>query len=213
MNDDRSYDEIGGSEDEPAVVSLSGGETETPPCDAADEMPEQAPQAPQLEAPADMSALAMSELNAQVAQLHERLELLPRQIRQLAAKVEDVTESISHPRVRDLLNSLLLLHDLIEQMNRSAEAGSDSSRNYQVLRDQVAQVLRVNGIHAIAESERFDPALHKAVEVVACSAPHEDGEVACCYRTGFRTERNVLRYAEVVVKRYAADATHEEDET
>jgi molecular chaperone GrpE (heat shock protein) len=145
---------------------------------------------------------ALAVLSAQVGRLAERVELVPRQVRQLGSKVDDVTESIAQPRVRDLLNSFLLLYDLVEQMSRMPGLGTAVTRNYRVLGDQIAQVLRVNGIAPIADARRFDPAVHKAVETVPCETSDEDGEIVHVYRTGFRTGQAILRYAEVVVKRY-----------
>jgi len=153
----------------------------------------------------------VSELAAQVAGLGERVGFLPRQIRQLAARVDEVTESISHPRVRDLLGSFLLLHDLLEQMGRTEEP--EAGAGLRVLRDQVTQVLGLNGIEEIPETKRFDPALHKAVESVACATAEEDGEIAEVYRAGFRSQHTVLRYAEVVVKRHQAPKSPEEVKT
>lgn len=144
----------------------------------------------------------VSGLAADMNELIERAELLPRQVRQLGSKVDDITESISQPRIRDLLGSFLLLYDLVDQMGRTADSDEASLQNYQVLRDQIAQALRVNGIYPISDAQRFDPAIHKPVDTIDCETPDEDGEIAQVYRTGFRTDRAILRYAEVVVKRY-----------
>jgi molecular chaperone GrpE (heat shock protein) len=111
-----------------------------------------------------------------------------------------MTEFISHPRTRDLLGRFLQLHDLVEQMGL-AEPDTARAGNYQVLRDQILQTLELNGISRISDSKRFDPNLHKAVETVSCQNPDEDGEIVRIYRAGFRTDRAVLRYMEVVVKR------------
>src|SRR4051812_41698844 len=50
----------------------------------------------------------VEQLAANVGALVERADLLPRQVRQLGNKVDEITESISQPRIRDLLGSLLL---------------------------------------------------------------------------------------------------------
>jgi molecular chaperone GrpE (heat shock protein) len=139
-------------------------------------------------------------LAAQVSLLAERVDPLPRQIRQVGSKVDDITESIGQPRLRDLLSSLLLLYDLACQMERAAEPAS--AAGYRVLCDQIMQMLAVNGITLIPAEGRFDPALHKVVDHLACASPEEDGQIASVYRAGFRTERAVLRYAEVIVRRY-----------
>jgi len=100
------------------------------------------------------------------------------QVRQLRERVDNITESITPPRIRDLLHSVLLLYDLVESMAVTAEPGSVYAQNYQVLRDQILQLLRINGISPIPETQRFDPHLHKALETVACTEPEEDGLIA-----------------------------------
>ena len=144
----------------------------------------------------------VSQLGSQVEQLAGRVELIPPQVRQLGVKVDDLTESIAQPRIRDLLNRFVLLYDFVDQMSRSAVPESEPARNYQVLRRQIEQNLEVSGVYAIAGVGQFDPALHKAVEIVACQTPEENGRIVSVFRPGFRTERAVLRYAEVVIKRY-----------
>jgi molecular chaperone GrpE len=147
----------------------------------------------------------VGDLAVEIKQLNQRVDLIPPQVRQLGTKVDDMTESISHPRTRDLLGRFLQLHDLVEQMGL-AETDTASAGNYQVLRDQILQTLELNGISQISDNKRFDPNLHKAVETMSCQNPDEDGEIVRIYRPGFRTERAVLRYTEVVVKRLGTRA-------
>jgi molecular chaperone GrpE (heat shock protein) len=144
---------------------------------------------------------AIERLSGDLRSLGDRVEMVPRQVRQLGTKVDDLTESISHPRMRDLLTSLLVLLDLVDQMGSSAEPAAYAT-NCKVLHDQIVQVLRVNGVNPIADTSRFDPFTHRAVATIACATPNEDGEILQVHRTGFRTERAVLRFAEVTVKRY-----------
>jgi molecular chaperone GrpE len=144
----------------------------------------------------------VARLSMEIGQLSEQVSLIPRQVRQLGTKVDDTTQSISHPRIRDLLNSVLLLYDLVDQMQRANQSDHSSPENYQVLQEQIGQILRVNGISLIEEAKCFDPAIHKAVETVPCQILEEDGEITQIHRPGFRTERAILRYAEVIVKRY-----------
>jgi molecular chaperone GrpE (heat shock protein) len=182
------------------------GETASPNDTAAESM-ELSPQAALTALQPILTRLEQLEqtvtrLSTDISRLSEQAGLIPHQVRQLGSKVDGITESVSQPRIRDLLGSFLLLYDLIDQMSRTAESDTTSDQNYRVLRDQIAQALEVNGIRPIPEARSFDPAIHKAVETVACSTPDEDGEIVRFYRAGFRTERTVLRYAEVVVKRY-----------
>jgi len=137
-----------------------------------------------------------------IDELTKRAELLPKQVRQLGTKVDDMTESVNHPRIRDMLGNFLLMYDLVNQMKESKDKGSEEERNYQVLSDQIAQILRINGIETITDIESFDPSIHKVVEIVTCDNSEEDGTIARLYRAGFRTERTILRFAEVVLKQY-----------
>ena len=142
------------------------------------------------------------QLTATIVQLRERADLLPRQVRQLGNKVDDMTESVSEPRIRDLLGSFLLLYDLVEQMLLNSELDEASVKDYQVLRDQITQALQVNGVFPMTEAQRFDPNIHKAVETTPCLTPEEDGEISRVYRSGFRTDQRILRFTEVIVKSY-----------
>ncbi|MFO1432361.1 MAG: nucleotide exchange factor GrpE [Candidatus Competibacteraceae bacterium] len=153
---------------------------------------------------------AITRLSQDIGQLNERTGLIPPQVRQVRERVDNITESITQPRIRDLLHSLLLLYDLVEPLAATTEPDSVHTWNYRVLRDQLLQLLRLNGISRIPETPRFDPYLHKALETVACTEPEEDGLIARCYRTGFRTEQAVLRYTDVAVKRYQAPVVGEE---
>jgi molecular chaperone GrpE len=205
-------------QDENPETSLSAQHTEesSPPADATADLAEGAVPNPALEIQPLLEKIenleqGVAQLTKNVEQLSQQVVLIPRQVRQLGAKVDDVTESISQPRVRDMLNNFLLLHDLIEQMALAAESEVESAKNYQVLRDQILQALQVNGISLITEAQRFDPELHKAVETIACETPDEDGEIVRVYRPGFRTERTILRYAEVVVKRFQKPDNAEEE--
>jgi molecular chaperone GrpE (heat shock protein) len=138
--------------------------------------------------------------DGQLTTLGERLGLIPTQLRELGNKVDNVTENINESRLHDLLLSLLLLLDLTGQF--AATANSDHARNYELLRQQMLETLEINGIYPIDASGRFNPAWHKIVERVPCESSEEDGQIASVFRPGFRTERAVLRYAEVVVKFY-----------
>ena len=147
----------------------------------------------------------VSKHEGQLTALSERLGLIPAQLRELGNKVDNVTENINESRLHDLLLSLLLLLDLTGQF--AATADPDHARNYELLRRQMLETLEINGIYMIDATGRFDPAWHKIIERVPCDSPEEEGQIASVFRPGFRTERAVLRYAEVMVKHYQLDTT------
>jgi molecular chaperone GrpE (heat shock protein) len=117
--------------------------------------------------------------------------------------VEDVATSTSEPRLRDLLKSLLILHDLIGQMHdQTSEDDAPHHSNYGNLLIQVRQMLEYNHLSLIDGTGDFDPTIHRPVKTVPCASPDESGQIHQLVRPGFRTESSVLRYAEVVLTRY-----------
>jgi hypothetical protein len=147
---------------------------------------------------------ALFNMSTQMTDLSKRVDLIPPQIRQVGVKVDDMTASVSDPRLRDLLGNFLLLNDLIDQMIRSADQETQDVQAYRVLRNLIIQTLEINGLHLITEAEQFDPVIHKAIKTIPCNTEAENGEIVEVTRAGYRTERAVFRYAEVVVKRYQA---------
>jgi hypothetical protein len=136
-----------------------------------------------------------------------QFSLLPAQVRAMGAKIDGMATSIAEPRYRDVLMSLLGLYDLIDQMLRElppADQNAESAhrRNYEILRTHLHQTLEVNGLSEIPACGAFDPTQHRAVHKVSPVDPALDGQVLEVVRRGFRTERAVLRYADVVVGRY-----------
>ncbi|MBI3248836.1 MAG: nucleotide exchange factor GrpE [Deltaproteobacteria bacterium] len=146
-----------------------------------------------------------SSLQQTAERIVRQQEFFPPQLRQLSSKVDDVATSISEPRLRDLLKSLLLFHDLLDQMMRSAASESDPivhQRNYEVLRSQILQTLQLNGVEPIPTDCAFDPNLHKAIKTVPTTDSTADGNIVELFRKGFRSQRMVLRYAEVAIGKY-----------
>jgi molecular chaperone GrpE (heat shock protein) len=153
--------------------------------------------------------LQLATLRQMAEQLARQQEFIPPQLRQLGHKVDDVATAIGDTRIRDLLKSFLLLHDLAGQLAQADAADQDHAvhqHNYAVMRNQILQVLQLNGIEPIAVDGAFDPTLHKAVKVEPTTNPAEDGRIVTVFRQGFRSPRMILRYAEVAVRRYEEPA-------
>ncbi len=168
------------------------------------------PEIPDIPARLECLEQAVKELSDDVKEFNRCLALIPQQVRQLGVKVDDITQSIVHPRTRDMLSRLTQLYDLVAQMAQGRkETGGHG--DFQVIREQIKQILEVNGVYSISMGDRFDPNLHKAVETEDCQTPGEDGEIARLHRVGFRTDRAILRYAEVSVKKYDKKEKIEED--
>jgi molecular chaperone GrpE (heat shock protein) len=140
---------------------------------------------------------------ASVEALKRDQDVLAAKLRDLSDKLDEVTYSFSEPRIRDLLSSLLLLHDLAEQMATSVGDSPDDAkhrRNYGTLLSQILQLLRVNGIEVIPTDGAFDENNHNALDVLPTDDPAEDGQISRVFRKGFRSSLRPLRYADVQVR-------------
>ena len=143
------------------------------------------------------------QLKAGMAAQEKAVQLLQITVAQLSHKLDDVTTSFSEPRIRDILCSLLLLNDLLEQMSDTAQVADgakDHRRNYGVLLSQIRQVLALNGIEVIPTDIPFDENMHKAVSSIETEDLSEDGRIVKVFRQGFRSSRRTLRFADVQVK-------------
>jgi molecular chaperone GrpE len=147
----------------------------------------------------------VGELKQGMQDLFNWLDIIPRGLRQVNNKVEIITSSLNEPRIKNLLNDLLLLYDLLEQFARTAKPESDEARNYNVLLTQIRQALSANGVYAIPQQAQFDPQIHKAIQILPCETPEDGGKIVEFSRQGFRTDHAVLRYAEVVIKQYSEE--------
>ena len=75
---------------------------------------------------------------------------------------------------------------------------------------QIRQMLESNGFFLIDTEGPFDPEVHRAMEIEPCQSPEEAGRISRVLRPGFRSERSVLRPAEVTLTRYDGPAEAEE---
>jgi molecular chaperone GrpE len=158
----------------------------------------------------------VSALRQIVEQVAQQQGFFPPQLRQFSQKIDDAASSISDARIRDLLHSLLLLHDLLDQMMQPGTPGHEQNnhqRNYEVLLRQVLQTLQLNGIEPISTERGFDATIHRGVKVVPTDNPAEEGRIVQVFRKGFRSQRMILRYAEVAVMRYEGPASVSAEES
>ena len=86
---------------------------------------------------------------------------------------------------------------------RSRESGDDLWRGLAVAVAEARERLLRSGIEPAPVEGPFDPALHRAIEVVPASAEHAQGTLATTYRRGWLRrkgkDRVVLRTAQVSV--------------
>jgi molecular chaperone GrpE (heat shock protein) len=215
---------------EPDIVSSISADTREPSEQSAqpgvDAVIEQSPSADEVLAEIKSELTQLVELCSSFAARLEALEsvtnttakqvsFLPPQLRQMSSKVDGLNTSISEPRHHSVLLSVLGVYDLVDQVLRVLPQNSDvedaahasQRRDYEVFRTQLLQILHANGLSEIPAAGEFDPKYHRAVKRVVVADPSMSDQVLELVRPGFRTEHAVLRYAEVVVSHYAAEAT------
>jgi Mg-chelatase subunit ChlD/molecular chaperone GrpE (heat shock protein) len=147
-------------------------------------------------------------LEESIADLSRQISFIPAQVRGLSRDISDITTSVAKGRCRSLLLDLLGLYDLVDQLDRLRSddsrlcEGDQQSHNYEVLRTQILQLLDVNGLSQIPCDGPFNPELQRAVRRVRCDSAEKDGWICRVVRIGFRTERSILRFAEVEVFYY-----------
>jgi molecular chaperone GrpE (heat shock protein) len=159
----------------------------------------------------DQLAASVTALSGQLVAIEQRVQALrdevaciPDSLRQLGRNVQGLSTSLAEPRLRSLLTDLLMLLDLVDQAGRAGDGTGPAAQWLRTIGDQMRQILRLQGLTEIVAAGRFDPTVHRAVEGVAVTVPEQDQQVLRVLRCGFRTERSVLRAADVVVARYVA---------
>lgn len=147
----------------------------------------------------------LAKVETNLAMTAEQVSFLPPTVRTLGSKIDGIVTSISEPRYKAVLLSLLGVYDLVDQVLRTLPTTPDDNnladhrRNYEVLRTQLRQILEMNGLSEIDASGTFDPKQHCSLQRVPCKDPEQDGRIIEIVRPGFRTEHAVLRFAEVIV--------------
>jgi molecular chaperone GrpE (heat shock protein) len=165
-----------------------------------------------VQAVCDETLVRLASLETAVEATTKQVSFLPPQVRQLSGKVEGLTTSMSEPRYRAALLSLLGVYDLVDQVLRTLpDADGDTHeaehrRNYEVVRTQLRQILDANGLTEISTDGAFDPTVHRVAERKSVEDPARANLILEVVRPGFRTEQSVLRYSEVVVGHYAPSA-------
>ncbi len=154
----------------------------------------------------------VGEIGGVIAEVARSQQILPRQVRKVNENIEGIAHSLAEPRLRDLLKELIFLHDLLRTMGENAD--EDGPRdNYECLLTQITQMLQANGVEQINidTGGAFDPSLHQALKAQPCESPEDVDTIAEVIRPGFKTENNILRYAEVVVMKEQTDDEEAEE--
>lgn len=123
-----------------------------------------------------------------------------------------VLEAATNGVRRELLSELLLVLDYLDMALLTpveTTEGKNLLQGVKLTRGQLMQLLGGYEVEPIEEGDRFDPALHEAVETVT-DTDAEPGTIVATIRKGYRMGKDVLRYAHVKV---AAEARNDDEET
>ena len=156
-----------------------------------------------------LSGKRFNDIESNLSQLSHQVSYLPPQIKIFGRKIETLSTSISESKYNNLLKSLLMIYDLVEQSLISLNSEKvvttidDHRRSLDVLKTQLLQTFEINGLTQIpAVGDKYDPKIHKALKVEPVEKEEENGINIHVLRPGFRTESQVLRYSDVVVGKY-----------
>ena len=164
-----------------------------------EEAPEAAEGKAELEPPEDQLERLQRERDESLA----RLQRAQADYANLRRRAQTDLDSALQRSLRPLLESLLLVVDHLDLALAAPQEGDESrnlARGVRLTRDQLLRALAQEGVQPIAESDRFDPALHEAV----ASEEREDvepGTVVETVRPGYTWRGQVLRHAHVKVAR------------
>jgi molecular chaperone GrpE (heat shock protein) len=107
-----------------------------------------------------------------------------------------------------LVQELLPVLDNLDRTIRAAQTGrSDPAllEGVRMVRQQLEGVLRSYGVERIeALGQRFDPAVHEAIGMIAVDDPHRHGAVVHQAEPGYRMAGRLLRPARVSVGKLVA---------
>lgn len=165
----------------------------------------------------------MSDVTAELNQLRAAFETLGRTVEarladdrvreaafeKLYGELKDYKEDFLRVAERPLLLDLCMLYDsmsffqqrLREDLGKAerAEALADS---FQLLVDELLEVLYRRDVVPMEPATRFDPAMHRAVQLQAAAGPDDDNRVAQVLKRGFLRDDKPLRPEEIAVYRW-----------
>jgi molecular chaperone GrpE len=143
----------------------------------------------------------VEELHEKLAEAEERWQRARADYQNLKRRTQSDFEALLRRQVQPMLESLLLVVDHLE-MALAIEAESPDAKSLaegvRLTRDQLVRALEDEGVHPVAESGPFDPAVHQAVAMVEGSE-EEPGQIVQTIRRGYTWNGIVLRPGQVRV--------------
>lgn len=117
---------------------------------------------------------------------------------ELYRQLEFARKGLAEEYVAPIVRELLLVLDRIGALSR--EVGAETADVLETVRVEIFEILARRGVRPVAAvGERFDPAVHEAVERVPVDDPSQDGIVRTEHRTGYLLGDRLLRPARVGV--------------
>ncbi|MHB9154666.1 MAG: nucleotide exchange factor GrpE [Endomicrobiales bacterium] len=109
-----------------------------------------------------------------------------------------------------LLKQISLL-DVLEQANRSSRTSSNIEsiqKGLDLIQQEFVKMLSSEGVEAVGKAgEKFDPALHEAIEQV--ESPEEEGTILDVAQKGYQLNGRVIRPAKVKVAKQVKEKEEE----
>jgi molecular chaperone GrpE len=192
-----------------------GAEPELPasPGEAAPRLPASAPQEATLETVGEAaagSAVEQSEMAGGAPRGIDRQAALRalRNLEATEARLERNARREAEETRGKLVQELLPVLDNLDRTIRAAQGGRNDPallEGVRVVRQQLEGVLRGYGVERIeAIGQRFDPAVHEAIGMIAVDDPQRHGAVVHQAEPGYRMSGRLLRPARVSVGKLVA---------
>lgn len=181
----------------------AGAEPTASPVEATSEPPAGAP-GPTLDTIREAASGAEAE-----APVHRQAALRAlRNLEATEARLERNARREAEETRGKLVQELLPVLDNLDRTIRAAQAGrSDPAllEGVRMVRQQLEGVLRGYGVERVeAIGQRFDPAVHEAIGMIAVDDPQRHGIVVHQVEPGYRMAGRLLRPARVSVGKFAA---------
>jgi molecular chaperone GrpE len=153
----------------------------------------------------------LDEARAEQGEGQTRVQELLTRLKYLQADLENSQKRAEKERSEytRYANALLISHllPILDQFDLAlrppSDAGKDFVEGMRMIRDNLLEVLRSEGLEEIPVDGAFDPYIHEAVGDVEAKGKDE-GTIVEVVRRGYRLGPRVLRPAQVVVARAAA---------
>jgi molecular chaperone GrpE (heat shock protein) len=150
----------------------------------------------------------LGEIRADLSGLHTQSKLLNEIIDRMHAENERLRRAESQQSVQPTLRELIKLADDWRSRAAALSEQADPVRLCGEVVDDVTMILERQGIEEFEPTPgtEFDRREHRAVNTRPTAEEAHDGHIAETRRPGYRNDDRVIRFAEVVVFKFAESA-------